>query len=374
MNSQKQNRHSLMAKGILVLLSILILIFIITFAWFTVANPDADATGFSTKIDVAGDFEYAIGFYNNGTGGDYKITPFTKKTEALNLERLQANDGVTYNLLHDYKPIDITGDGATLIRPAMSYGNSQINTTSNDYNIAEPNVQYISFDLFFRSSVPRLPIKLGDGSWAKGGCEIKGLDYSGASSSADFNKSTYGNFSKDAIVGAVRIAFVPYTLEQEATDDHEAVAGLNADNIQTLTPQYLEKSASLLWLPRPDLKLNPTDGTSGWTITTGASATNATYTLSSAQGAPTYHNNTHTYYGIFNSSVGRNIVEYNPTVTPATLTQSSQEFTEISDSVKIGNDYYTKVNVRIWVEGTDIESRRATSGGKFEVNFKFTTI
>ena len=141
-----------------------------------------------------------------------------------------------------------------------------------------------------------------------------------------------------------------------------------------MTPQYLEKSASVLWLPRPDLKLNPNDGTTGWTITSGASATNATYTLSPEQGAPTYHNNTHTYYGIFNSSVGRNIVEYTPTVTPATLSQSSQEFTRISDSVKIGNDYYTKVNVRIWVEGTDIESRRATSGGKFEVNFKFTTI
>ena len=41
--------------------------------------------------------------------------------------------------------------------------------------------------------------------------------------------------------------------------------------------------------------------------------------------------------------------------------------------IEIGDYYYSKVNVRIWVEGTDLESRRAFSGGRFAVNFKFKT-
>ncbi|MBQ9680424.1 MAG: hypothetical protein IJV48_07075 [Ruminococcus sp.] len=45
----KQNRHSLMAKGIMVLLSLLIIVFIITFAWFTPPEEINEAHGVSMK-------------------------------------------------------------------------------------------------------------------------------------------------------------------------------------------------------------------------------------------------------------------------------------------------------------------------------------
>lgn len=344
----KTNRHTLMAKGIMVLLTLLILAFVISFAWYTVADPVADAKGASFALGASGDFEYAIGFYNNGTGGSYKITDFTSDSTALNLENLEASDGGTYNLLHDYMPIDVTGDGRTLIRPAMSYGNKEIDQSSNDYSLADPNVQYISFDLYFRSTVPNVPIKLGNGSWAKGNCEYNNLGYTGSSTAADFNKSTYGNFSKDAVVGAVRIAFVPYNKNLPAS-----FANLSA--YEDDTPQYLADSASLLWLPKPELQLIEGSTATNWTLSTTA------------------NNNQHTYYSIFESGHPKQVKTYSNTITTAMITAQNREFTRIDNSVHIGEYYYSKVNVRIWVEGTDKEARRATSGGKFGVNFKLTT-
>lgn len=360
----KQNRHTLMAKGIMVLLSLMVLVFILAFSWFS-TKQTADATGLSGGIEADGDFEYAIGFYNNSTGGSYKITDYTSDSTALNLKALRVYDGTSsnndgndsgryyhdYNLLHDYTPIDVTGDGRTLIRPAMSYGNRQIDQSSNDYSLADPNVQYITFDLYFRSKSTGVPIKLGNGSWAKGNSEINNLGYTGSSTSATFNKSTYGNFSKDAIIGAVRIAFVPYTKGLPAS-----FASLSA--YEDDTPEYLADSASLLWLPKPELQLNEPSGggVTGWTLSTNA------------------NNNQHTYYSIFETGHPKQIKTYPSTITTSMITSQNREFARIDNSVHIGEYYYTKASVRIWVEGTDAEARRATSGGKFEVNFKLTTI
>ena len=343
----KTTRHSLLAKGIMVLLSLLLLVFAFTYSWFT-DRTTAWANGIAIEAKSSEDFEYAIGFYNNGTGGDYKVTNFTNSSTALNLEHLQANDNQYYNLLHDYSPIDVTGDGRTLIRPSMSYGNKEINTASNDYSIAEPNVQYISFDLYFRSKSTGISIKLGDGSWAKGECEINGGSLSSYVGSSASNKSTYGNFSKDAIVGAVRIAFIPYTKNLPSS-----FANLAA--YQDNTPQYLADSASLLWLPKPELAATDSGALTGWTLSTSA------------------NNNSHQYYAIFESGSPHTIKTYSNTITTSDISTLNREFTRIDNKVHIGQYYYTKVNVRIWVEGTDSESRRAFSGGKFGVNFKLTT-
>lgn len=361
----KTTRHSLLAKGIMVLLSLLVMVFAFTYSWYTSTSEPVTADGLSARVESAGDFEYAIGFYNNGTGGNYKTTDFTKESTALNLESLKVYDGTSsdndgndsgryyhnYNLLHDYKPIDVTGDGRTLIRPAMSYGNTEIDAASNDYSIAEPNVQYISFDLYFRSKVPGISIKLGNGSWAKGACEINSGNMTGASAT---NKSTYGNFSRDAIVGAVRIAFVPYDYSSERDNIPSTLGAFQAN-----TPDFLHNRASFIWLPRPDLHLTDNGGTTGWTLTTNSTSD---------------PDKQHVYYNIFDTSAPRSTsTVYDNTITPNALTASSQEFCRVSNEVQYGEYYYTKVNVRIWVEGTDAESRRATSGGQFAVNFKFTT-
>lgn len=400
----KTTRHSLMAKGILVLLSLLVMVFAISFSWFN-SKQEAVATGLSGGVESTGDFEYAVGFHTSQTFDDYVITAWTNESTALQFDqlraRLAASEDIaanysTYNLLYDYTPIDVTGDGATLIRPSMSYGNSRINTTVNDYSLADPNVQYINFDLFFRSEMSGVDVKLGDGSYAVGACEIKNRNKTDvgngaivgdvASGSQNYNPSNYSavtqagstsyNFSKDAIVGAIRVAFVPYTFENISNN----VSGINSSNLYSETSNFLSKEASLLWMPRPEIKVTPRivdndEQTTGWTLSTDSA--DATYTLDGF-GSTTYHNNKHTYYKIFkgaSDNANHTVVEYPDTVTPEVLsdTETDNSFTTISSQLKIGKYYYTKVNVRIWVEGTDLESRRAFSGGRFAVNFKFKT-
>lgn len=390
----KTTRHSLLAKGLMVLLSLLVLIFAFTYSWYA-NEPKVTASGISASVESAGDFEYAIGFYNNGTGGNYKITNFTNETTALNLEQLKIYDGTSanndgydskgyyhnYNLLHDYKPIDVTGDGRTLIRPSMSYGNQEIDRASNDFSVAVPNEQYISFDLYFRSTVPGVSINLGNGSWVKGGCELNSFSSMiGSSTSASFNKSTYGNFSRDAIAGAIRIAFIPYDYSTELNNIPSNISAFE-DN----TPAYLHNRAMFVWVPRPDIYLRPNqEGLTGWTLTQVANQ-NTT--------AVTGTTDIHQYYNIFNCQPAKSATEggipsddntyhteatYDNTVTPATLATASQNFSQTNNLLQFTEGgttyYYSKVNVRIWVEGTDTEARRATSGGKFEVNFKFTTM
>lgn len=393
----KTTRHSLMAKGIMVLLSLLVLIFAFTYSWFKDPRDPVTASGLSMTVrDISTDFDYAIGFSNSQTGGTYTHTAFTNAENTdLDLEALlpyNENDPTkTVNLLYDYNPIDLTGDGVNLVRPAMNYGNWSVNTSSRNYSIAEENVQYITFDMIFRTTVPNTTIRLDSDSFAKGACE----GYSGDTregytlTPSSTRQSKYGNFSADAIVGAVRVAFLEYV-------DH----GESGDTIVETKQTEYESTPLLLWVPRPDIYLNndPTGShnvdkeTSGWALNT-AVASNTTFNLDvegTLRDKSNYSTYAHEYYNVF--SAGQN-------VTPSIVTDSSAvasvlDTTASGNKVTFGtqrdlitldhindtnNDntpdngyYYGKVRVRIWIEGTDSEARRALAGGKFSVSFHIT--
>ena len=171
----KTTRHSLMAKGIIVLLSLLVLVFAYSYSWYMTTSDTVSASGISGKIEATGDFEYAVGFSTSQTGGAYKHTAFTNTENGnINLEALHPSDApsTTVNLLYDYNPTDLTGNGVTLVRPAMNYGNWSINGASRNYSIAEENVQFISFDLIFRTEVEGMTINLDSGSYAKGATPV----------------------------------------------------------------------------------------------------------------------------------------------------------------------------------------------------------
>ena len=392
MNSQKQNRHSLMAKGIMVLLALLVLVFIITFAWFTPPEEINEAHGISMKTKSGSDFEYAIGFKTSQTFGEYLVTDFTNSDNSQwDVENLtvpgKTNEGtpIKYNLLYDYQPIDLTGNGYTLIRPAMDYGNWKIKSGTNDYSIAEANTQYISFDLILRSK-SATTLSLGPNSYAIGASEVDGTtakpDGSMLTGTGVDRISDYGSFSRDAIVGAVRVAFLGFddTLTAESY-----IAGTQDDK--------LNHTPSLLWVPRPDLYLNNNGNdlsTSGWSLNTGVTSGQTFNLNSQAMKDTAYSTYQHQYYNVFNAG-------YNDTVK---VVKDESDYVHVSSKDTEGNEYhlndtvelihldkpmtvhennedvtyyYGKVRVRIWVEGTDTESRRALSKGKFKFNFDLTT-
>lgn len=381
----KTNRHSLMAKGILVLLSLLILLFAFSFSWYK-AVPTADTKGLDAHVSSNGDFDFALGFSNSQTVDTYKYTGWYSGSD-VNLDLTHI--GITepgdsnptyYNLLIDYSPIDLTGNGATLVRPAMMSGNKEIDRSTTTYSESVPNSQYITFDMVFRSKSSDTSIYLDQNSFALGGSEIKtnkkadvstsasgALSNSAAAGSAfGFNASTYGRtsesasdstslVSKDAIVGAVRVAFVGFdddnlTFEAQPTGS----ASPSQKSIWTNNDVYKNTDVpNLLWIPRPNLKLNPhqTDGSDdmwGWTLSYPASGN--TYS--------------HTYYNPLTQSD----VNYTGAVTAPAAT-SSDKIVDISH--QSDGYYYAKVKVVIWIEGCDTEARRATSGGRFDVYFDF---
>ena len=393
----KTNRHSLVAKGIIVLLSLLLLIFTFSYSWFYDNDKPVDSTGIRITPDIESDFEYAIGFSNSQTGGTYTHTRFTNSEDAdLDLEALLPYDEEdttkTVNLLYDYNPTDLTGNGVTLVRPAMNYGNWSINTASRNYSVAEENVQYITFDMIFRSLVPNTTIHLDSGSFAKGACE----EYSGDTregyklSPNTTRQSKYGNFSSDAIVGAVRVAFLEYV-------DH----GESADTIVGTKLTEYENNPLLVWIPRPDIYLNnnPTGSNSrekqvdGWGLDLNVPS-NRTYNLvSDSQNNASYSTYVHQYYNVF--SVAQNetpsITTY-PSAVASTIdadapsnanrvtlgttrdliTLDHVNAADFADSNPDNDYYYGKVRVRIWIEGTDTEARRALAGGKFSIGFHIT--
>lgn len=379
----------------MVLLSLLVLIFAFTYSWYT-DKPKVEASGISASVvNTSADFEYAIGFATSQTGGDYKHTDFTNdSSRELNLEALLPSDESdptkTVNLLFDYNPIDLTGNGVTLVRPAMKYGNWSINTASRNYSIAEENAQYISFDLIFRTKAANTTISLDKDSFAKGNCETYSGDGSLLTDTASRNKNgKYGDFSTDAIVGAVRVAFLQYV-------DH----GESADTIVGTKQTEYVNTPLLLWIPRPDIYLNnnPTGSslrekeTSGWALNTNVPFSQRFNLHSDAQINASYSTYEHQYYNVF--SVGQNetpaIVTYNDAVAsvldtsaPANTNKvtfgSKQSLITLNHINDANNDgvpddqyYYGKVRVRIWLEGTDSESRRALAGGKFSVSFHIT--
>lgn len=411
----KTTRHSLMAKGILVLLSLLIMVFIFTYSWYVDVEKPLTATGLVIDTrDATTDFEYAIGFSNSQTGNDYKHTAFTNQVnQDLNLEELYAWDDTNkenpINLLYDYNPTDITGDGVTLVRPAMTYGNWSINTASGNYSIATPNEQYISFDLIFRTEVRNTTIRLDQYSCARADCETYAGDGSltGAANNSDgsalnYNELTipnnvtsnkYGRFSRDAIVGAVRVAFLEYT-----DNDQDGLAVLDDEEFQTF-----ESTPKLLWLPRPDIYLNNggQDGeTTGWSLNQNVASGTTFNLVSKAQNLNGYTTYRHQYYNIFEplgQGVNPSIVYYDTGARASTFKASvlntsagsgvdKVTFGTQADIVTLnhlddannngvwdeGEYYYGKVRVRIWLEGTDSESRRACAGGKFSVSFHIT--
>lgn len=412
----KTTRHSLLAKGLMVLLSLLVLVFAFTYTWFRDPSAPVTASGLSLSVNSPStDFEYAIGFSTSQTGNHYKHTQFTNEiTTDLDLEDLVIYDpddpqGTFHNkhvnLLYDYTPIDVTGDGYTLVRPAMNYGNWDINTASTNYSQAEANVQYVSFDMIFRSQSPTATVKLDSGSYAKGNCETYAGDgnllnanvVSEGENISNFNAKTsesassykYGPFSRDAIVGAVRVAFLKYADSDELTANDIVNEDLNEFN----------PTPALVWIPRPDLFLNngattsnqlQKDGlTEGWTLDTNVSGTKSL--ISKAQINPAYSTYQHQYYNIFedrDQGVSAEIKTYDaaiPSVLDSQATGNKVTFGQQQNLVTLSyinddnNDgepddgyYYGKVRVRIWLEGTDSESRRALAGGKFSVGFHIT--
>ena len=423
----KTNRHSLMAKGIMVLLSLLILVFIFTYAWFVSDDAPAIANGLSVSTSSSVDFDIAIGYVSPSTGGNYVVTDF-ESADAFDFEKLYIpqtielgettiDNGIyskntsaseRFNLLDAFRPIDLTGDGVRIYRPAMTNKNRSINYEERSVNedITE-NKQYISFDLYVRSEKPNMYVSLDTGSYVIGACELSDTtlaelsaaianntitpgpdEHDGAylKSKVSHRLSTYGTFSEDSVVGAVRISFTPYI--GYTTNLRDFFTRPNG------TGNYsLDAEDSKLWIPRSDIYLQDrSDRESDWTLYTKSdgSAFNGNVTFNDSvmreaytglrNGDITYANaaKKHVYYD--QTKIAANLASDQyanrfETVDDAIVDLAQDDSSiihvdqRLSDTIEGKTYYYGKCRVALWIEGCDAEARKAIDGGSFLFGF-----
>ncbi len=339
----KRKNSSLIIKGIMLLLALIIMVFVASLAWFTTTAPPVDATGVQAKARGVAEFEMAVGFKTSQNGYKYMVSDYEK---TLNFRDLKCGE-VRMDALHDFSPLDVTGDGVTLIRPTLTNKNSQIDRNSNVYTTVTPNKEYICVDMYFRSN-EMCDVYLDKDSYVVGKCELNddGTINEGGLLTDTVRKSSYGDFSKDAVVGAVRVSFVEYDkvlYEEDLTN-------------RLTTP-------ALLWLPRPDVYLESNQSTSGWTLHTGVQPGDRIID----NGYSTWDTYTHHYYAFAQNAEGESVgTDFNY---QDTVVQTNSDIICHIDELHEDGYYYGKTQVNIWIEGCDTEARRAISGGEFLVNF-----
>lgn len=379
---KKRGYSSFLIKTIMLLLALIVMAVVASVAWFIDGDAPAKASGLSVSTQTEVDFDIAIGFKTSQTDG-YVVSPFSKKFDLTNLEVVDDN-GIPefYDIFYDFSPLDVTGDGVTLVRPKLTNKNSQIDESGSCSDV-DPNQDYISFDMLIRSN-QECTLYLDKGSKAYGKAEItngslyytepqKPTDdenYNGDTvvSSCDINATdNTRTFSPDAIVGALRVAFT------------------DVDDVDYITSKSGEESfdentqPKALWIPRSDIRFEQNDTTNSMSLYSNITSIDKVHDKYSFYNIgdddddiPDMNTYTHHYYS-YKKDESDMIVGYTPFAEAITIHELNKDkipICEVNKRIE-GDDenYYGKVHVNIWVEGCDSEARRALRGGQFVINF-----
>lgn len=327
-NSTAPNRKTgrMIAKNLIVLFTVALAGFCGIQAWFT-DNRSAEANGIEVECQAPDGIEIAVVGHDAPAPTEYTTGNITlNKTNCKFLEKLQLTE--------------ITGDGTYFSKPALIQSGGQA-LVDPDAEWSDPtaNEHYLSFDLYIRST-SQYNISIGKKSTIKPDApQLTSQDGTGIK-----NKSKYGNFSRDSVVGAVRFSVVDY--------------------------KSAPPSKKLLWLPAPNILLEQT--TDVYTLSddkeNGDSYSHVYYntkkekkTVSSTDVDSAFVvNNKGFVDGKFTYELGQN-------QNIAQLKKSSD-----TDTDPYYGDYGAMVTCNMWIEGEDAEARLALVNGKFKVNLVLT--
>lgn len=325
-NSTAPNRKTgrMIAKNLIVLFTVALAGFCGIQAWFT-DKSSADADGINVECQAPDGIEIAVVKHNDKAPVDseYKVGKIT-----LN----KAN----YPFLDELQLTEITGDGTYFNKPALyqTGGQAQVDTKA-DWSEATANLHYLSFDLYIRAK-SQYNISIGKNSTIKPDApQLTASDGTGIK-----NKSKYGNFSRDSVVGAVRFSVVDYN-----------------------TAPFTKK---LLWLPAPNILLEQT---------------NDEYALSDNKTSGESYS--HVYYDtqkekqtVSNTTDDAAFVVNNKGFVGEKFTYElgkNQRIAELTKSKDSTDPYYSAmVTCNMWIEGEDAEARLALVNGNFKVNLVLT--
>lgn len=324
-NSTAPNRKTgrMIAKNLIVLFTVALAGFCGIQAWFT-DNRSAEANGIEVECQAPDGIEIAVVGHDAPAPTEYTTGNITlNKTNCKFLEKLQLTE--------------ITGDGTFFRKPALIQSGGQAHVdTKAEWSEPTANEHYLSFDLYIRSK-SQYNISIGKKSTIKpDASQLTSQDGTGIK-----NKSKYGNFSRDSVVGAVRFSVVDY--------------------------KSAPPSKKLLWLPAPNILLKQTTDE---------------YTLSDDM--PSGESYSHVYYDtnrvqhtVSSTDVDKAFVVNNDGFDGGKFTYElgqNQNIAQLNKSSENDQFYSAMVTCNMWIEGEDAEARLALVNGKFKVNLVLTKV
>lgn len=329
-NSTAPNRKTgrMIAKNLIVLFTVALAGFCGIQAWFT-DKSSAEADGINVECQAPDGIKIAVVKHNDPAPKDTEYTVGNIKLNKTNCK-----------FLENLQLTEITSDGTDFYKPALiqTGGQAQVDTKA-DWSPAAANQHYLSFDLYIRSK-SQYNIAIGKKSTIKPDApQLTSQDGTGIK-----NKSKYGNFSRDSVVGAVRFSVVYY--------------------------KSAPPSKKLLWLPAPNILLKQTTDE---------------YTLSDDM--PSGESYSHVYYDtnrvqhtVSSTDVDKAFVVNNKGFVDGKFTYELGKNKSIAELKKSSDtdtdpyygDYGAMVTCNMWIEGEDAEARLALVNGKFKVNLVLT--
>lgn len=298
----KLNNNKIL-KGGFELLLVIVSVFVVSYAWFTDTEK-------------------------NNTDN------LTIKTKASRLLYISLDDGETWstelslNLDENFKfNNEVTGNGVEFYKAATKRDDGFPIT----FKEAVAGTDYLEFDMLFKANAA-LGVFLDSDSYL---IPSSGTEESSLVGEYALKKSSYGNFSRDLIAGALRMSFT----------ENDIVEG---EYISQTTP-------SLVWAP------------------------NKTYELLYNNGYYTFDINSKNDqdYRYIDSTNGfkykyvQNLKDNLNTDYTNDFANGDPMITLINPEV---NEGIKSVTVRIWVEGNDRETHDALTGGSFKININFMGI
>lgn len=323
-NSTAPNRKTgrMIAKNLIVLFTVALAGFCGIQAWFT-DKRSAEADGIKVECQAPDGIEIAV-------VGHGAPAPTVYTTGNITLSK------DNYPFLEKLQLTEITGDGTFFRKPALIQSGGQAHVDTNaEWSEPTANEHYLSFDLYIRSK-SQYNISIGKKSTIKPNApQLTTQD----GTAVKYNKSKYGNFSRDSVVGAVRFSVVDYKQDPP--------------------------SKKLLWLPAPNilLKQETDEYTLSDNMRSGVSYSHVYYDTKKAQQTISDSKTDSAFVVNKDGFVdGKFTYELGKNQTIARLNKSSE------------NDqfYSAMVTCNMWIEGEDAEARLALVNGKFKVNLVLT--
>lgn len=317
----KRDTKSLVMKNLIVMAVLIIIALTGVISWFT-NKTEATADGINVICEAPKGLKIAVVQHGDPAP---KVDDETKWSEGE--ITLTKED---YPFLKEQSIIEITSDGTDFYKPKLTQENGKAKPdTSSEWDVADKD-SYLSIDVYMKTGEDHM-VYLNSGTEISPNSTTLTGENSG-------NKSDDGNFSKDCIVGAVRLSTVS-------------------------TVDSTDSTIKNLWIPAPQIHYD---------------SDNKKVTLSNTSG-DTFE---HKYWKVAKNSDGKTGMPQGtePVKYVGVITNTNNNF-------KLGKNYnFAKLTknqssdkyatgmttVNIWVDGEDDEARFAMVGGKFKATIKLS--